>query len=152
MPHAPTSRLLSGPAFLPFQLKLALRAGVGSADLIPLLVLAERSPASLRVGLFERLRTVDWVLLGLTAVAAISIPVAVALGARPSTILLGFGLTLPPGAAFLCGYVWRLRDLLTRRARDFAQRNIDHTTEERSLAVIAMVDAKVSAVVGHASV
>ncbi|AEI64195.1 hypothetical protein [Corallococcus macrosporus] len=102
-------------------LQLVFRAGVRSDDFIPLLMLAERAPAQLKVGLFEELRPIDRALLGAGITVAVMLLPMIALHLQPLTIITTCGLDVLLGAAFLHAYVWKLRAVLTLRARNFAR-------------------------------
>lgn len=123
MPLAPRSRLLSSPSSIPVALRLALRVGVRSEDIIPLLLLAENSPSRLQVKLFEGMGAMDWGLLGTAAVAAVFFVVALVVCSSLLLVLVSGGLVLAAVGAFVYVYVFRLRDILVRRARDFVRQN-----------------------------
>ncbi len=121
MPLAPIGRLRSCPVSVCFPLQLILRAGVRSDDILPLLAMAESEPASLRVGLFEHLRPMDRALLGAVLLQAVSLPPMFALHLQPLTLFMACGLVVLLSAAFFHASVWRLREVLTHRAREFAR-------------------------------
>ncbi|MFB1480894.1 hypothetical protein [Corallococcus sp. RDP092CA] len=123
MPLAPRSRLLSSPSSIPVTLKLALRTGVRSDDIIPLLLLAEHSPSRLQVKLFEGMRPIDWGILGTIIAAAILFAATLALPSPLLLVLASGGLILATVGAFLYAYTFRLRNILTRRAREFVRQS-----------------------------
>ncbi|GMU01976.1 hypothetical protein KH5H1_60960 [Corallococcus caeni] len=109
--------LRSGGAGAPPGLRLILRLGLTSDELLPVLQLAERAPEQLRVGLTEHLSRGEHCLLGASA-AGPGLAMGLLASGAPMPALLAAGmLSVVSGLAFLALWPWRLRAIVVRRAR-----------------------------------
>ncbi|WP_426752811.1 hypothetical protein [Myxococcus sp. Y35] len=120
MSHAKRLLLRALPPGLPLPLRIVLKLGVTSDELMPVLILAARHPEKLRVGLTEDLSfTERWLLLTTMVAAPLVVTpllVASAVAGVPALGVLAISALALPGLAFLVAYPWRLRAVIIRRA------------------------------------